>query len=483
MATSIPTNRAAFTLDELTQVTGGTIEGPTRPDYLGVSTDTRALTPGSIFVALRGERFDGHSFAAAAAEAGAGLVIVDHALPLNVGQLVVPDTLTALGQLARHHRRRWGGAVIAIAGAAGKTTTRATTSVLLEGLFGTAVHSTPGNLNNQIGVPMVLFGLTSEHRFGVIEVGTNRTGEVPLLTSIVQPQVSVLTLVDVEHSEGLGDLDAIEREEGAIFAETCHTFVVNGDDARATRQAEEHVKRRRLNPPSVVRYGFDEGATLRAVTRRTSGTRGAELRIAEGQRLITLHVPIVGKPACYAVLAAVAAVEALVGRPLGESEIQIGLDRPSLQPEGRAELVAGPHGVLLVNDSYNANPASMRSALLTASELARERDGQLHLVLGEMRELGSYSYGAHAELGDYLTTMSWASLFAIGDEMAPLVVAVGGHTATSAGGHPVEHRQTAVGIGSALAPRLRPNDVVLVKGSRGVRTETVIAELLSEKHP
>jgi UDP-N-acetylmuramoyl-tripeptide--D-alanyl-D-alanine ligase len=125
----------------------------------------------------------------------------------------------------------------------------------------------------------------------------------------------------------------------------------------------------------------------------------------------------------------------------------------------------------------------MRSALQTASELARERDGQLHLVLGEMRELGGYSHGAHSELGDYLATMSWASLFAIGDEMAPLVVAVGGGTGTSAGRHTVEHRQTAIGIGSALAPRLRPNDVVLVKGSRGVRTETVIAELLSERHP
>lgn len=480
MATPIPANRAPFTLDELAQVTGGTVVGARSTEYHGVCTDTRALAPGCVFIALRGERFDGHSFAAAAAAAGAGLVIVDHALPLDVGQLVVPDTLIALGQLAGYHRRRWGGELIAIAGAAGKTTTRATTSALLEALYGTAVHSTPGNLNNQVGVPMVLFGLTTEHRFGVIEVGTNRTGEVPLLTSIVQPQVSILTLIDLEHSEGLGDLDAIEREEGAIFAETCHTFVVNGDDPRALRQAEERVTARPSNPPSLRRYGFDEGATLRAVTRRTSGTRGAELRIAEGERLLTLHVPIVGKPASYAVLAAVAAVEALVGRPLGESEIQLGLDSPRLQPEGRAELVAGPHGVLFVNDSYNANPASMRSALVTASELARERDGQLHLVLGEMRELGSYSHTAHADLGSYLAASTWSSLFAVGDQMLPLVLTVRDHVDQTL--RFVDQRQTTAGIAGALAARLRPNDVVLVKGSRGVRTETVIAELLSEKH-
>lgn len=482
MSTPIPSNQATFTLDELVRVTGGKPINADVESYRGVSTDTRDLLPGSVFVALRGERFDAHRFVETAHVAGAALAVVERELPVPVAQLLVPNTLTALAQLARHHRQRWGGAVIAIAGAAGKTTTRFATSALLEGLFGAAVHSTPGNLNNQVGVPMVLLALTEQHRFAVVEVGTNMTGEVPLLTSMVRPDVGVLTLVDLEHAEGLGDLDAIEREEGAIFARSCHTFVVNGDDVRALRQAEQCAALRAggATPVKVVKYGFGPEATLRALSRRISGTTGADLRVAEEHRVFSLHVPLVGKPACYAVLAAIGAVEALVGRTLSEVEIQTGLERPTLRPEGRASLVPAPNGVLIVDDSYNANPASMRSAVVTASELALQGEGRLHLVLGEMRELGPLSSDAHSDLGRFVAGHFWASLFAIGDEMAPLVEVVRRSQPQETF---VEHREGPAGVADVLRTRLRPNDVVLVKGSRGVRTETVIAELLSEKNP
>ncbi len=481
MSTPIPSNQTPFTLDELVRVTGGTPVNTHVDNYRGVSTDTRGLVPGSVFVALRGERFDAHDFVEAAHGAGATLAIVEREVPVPIGQLLVSDALAALGQIASYHRQRWGGEVIAIAGAAGKTTTRFATSALLEGLFGAAVHSTTGNLNNQVGVPMVLLALTDQHHYAVIEVGTNRTGEVPLLTSVVQPEVAILTLVDLEHSEGLGDLDAIEEEEGAIFGESCHTFVVNGDDPRALRQAEQRKTLRAggASPVKVVSYGFGPEVALRAVSRRTSGTSGAELRVAEDHRVFSLHVPLVGKPACYAVLAAIGAVEALVRRPLSESEIQMGLERPTLKPEGRAELVSAPNGVLIVDDSYNANPASMRSAVVTASELALEREGRLHLVLGEMRELGAMSTEAHSELGRFVVGHFWVSLFAIGDQMAPLVDVARQSPPEDA---LIEHRRGTAGVAQLLGTRLRPNDVLLVKGSRGVRTEAVIAELLSEKN-
>lgn len=478
MATPIPNNEAEFSIDELVRITGGRAVNETVATYRGVCTDTRTLRRGTIFIALSGERFDGHEFVEKALQAGAALAIVEREVPVAIGQLVVGNVLTALGQIASHHRRRWGGQVVAIAGAAGKTTTRATISAILEAEYGAEVHSTPGNLNNQVGVPMVLLGLLPQHRFAVVEVGTNQTGEVPLLTAMVQPDVSVLTLVDLEHSEGLGGLDEIEVEEGAIFGASCRTLVVNGDDERALRQAQAARARgeARAAAPSVVSYGFSREATLRVAATQSVGTGGTRLLVADptGQR--SLSVPIVGKPACYAVLAAVAATEALTQRTFSQDELQSGLDSKALKPEGRAELAPGPGETLILNDSYNANPASMRAAIVTASELAAERAGRLHLVLGEMRELGQISAPAHAALGDFLAGFGWSSLFAVGREMGALVARV-----KAGRDQKVSHGVDTVGIAAALLPRLQPNDVILIKGSRGVRTETVIAELHSQK--
>lgn len=484
MATPIPTNQAEFSLDELVGTTGGAVVSATDFEsarrFIGVSTDTRAIAPGAIFVALSGERFDGHSFVDSARTSGATLAIVERPLPVAITQLVVPDALQALGQVASYHRSRWAGRIIAIAGAAGKTTTRAITSSLLEANYADSVHSTVGNLNNRIGVPMVLLGLSPQHRFAVVEVGTNQTGEVPLLTDLVKPDVSVLTLVDLEHSEGLGGIDAIELEEGAIFGQSCHTFVVNGDDERAFRQAKQALARatRAGRTSRLVSYGFGADVSLRATGLRSAGVNGSELSIGDGVRGINVRVPIVGRPACYAVLAGVAAVEALTERCLDSIEVQAGLDLPSLKPEGRAEIVIGPRGEAIINDSYNANPASMRAAVITATELASERGGDLHLVLGEMRELGAESPAAHAAMGDFLAAARWSTLFAVGGEMGALIESLRRlHTANGA----ISHRPDTTGIAEELRRSLRANDVVLVKGSRGVRTEAVIAELLSQK--
>lgn len=480
MATPIPSNRAKFTVEELVRATGGKPVNVTVPGVEGVSTDTRQIRPGSLFVALRGERFDAHEFVAGAHQAGATLAIVERELPLPIGQLVVPDSLCALGDLAGYHRRRWGGAILAIAGAAGKTTTRSFVSALLTTVCGDTVHSTVGNLNNRVGVPMVLLGLTEAHRVAAVEVGTNQTGEVPLLTALVKPNVAILTLVDIEHSEGLGDLDAIEVEEGAIFSEDCHTFVVNADDERAWRQALGRARSKEGGLTDVVGYGFGDRGTWRGVS-RTPAVDGTELHVVANDRHLTVWVPIVGRPACYAVLAAAAGVEALLGRRLTAEEIHAGLLQPSLAPEGRAEVLTGPNGTLILNDSYNANPASVRSAVETASELAQERAGRLHLVLGEMRELGALSHASHAELGRYLTQHEWSSLFAVGAEMQPLVDVV--EQCLLGEERLVEVHSSSSGIAPRLRDRLQPSDVLLVKGSRGVRTETVIAELLAEKNP
>lgn len=479
MATPIPTNSVEFSLTDVLTAVGGTLHGScdANATFVGVSTDTRNNTAGSVFVALRGERFDAHTFASQAVERGAALLIVEKVLPVAVPQVLVPDTLNALGALAAWHRQRWGGKVLAIAGAAGKTTTRCVTSALMTSLVGDQVHSTIGNLNNRVGVPMVLLGLRPHHRFAVVEVGTNQLGEVPTLVAIVKPDVSVLTLVDLEHTEGLLSLDAIEQEEGAIFSPSCRSLVANGDDERAVRQASLAAVRNKgaIGSPQVFTYGTQSPSTLQLLNRVTENAHASNLTLRRHAGDVGhVNVGLVGLPAAYAVMAACLAVEALLERTLSWQELQSGLLREELKPEGRAEMVEGPHGVLIINDSYNANPASMQRALETATELAHMRAGRLHLVLGEMRELGELSRSAHQTLAERVNAFPWTSVFAIGREMLPFIDTV----APRASDCVVRHGFDTTGIATQLRQLLGPNDVVLVKGSRGVRTERVIAELV-----
>jgi UDP-N-acetylmuramoyl-tripeptide--D-alanyl-D-alanine ligase len=215
MESALPENQARFTLGELARATGGTLAGPggAEREVVGVSTDSRASLGGKLFVALKGERFDGHSFAEGAAKAGAAAILVENdvgALPIPA--LRVPSTLGALGAIAGLHRSRFPGRLIAVGGSAGKTTTRSAVGAVLELCAPGRVHQTSGNLNNLIGVPLVLLGLTPEQRYAVVELGTNAPGEVAALTAMAKPDAGLLTLIGLEHTEGLGDLDGVERE-------------------------------------------------------------------------------------------------------------------------------------------------------------------------------------------------------------------------------------------------------------------------------
>ncbi|HOU90914.1 MAG TPA: Mur ligase family protein, partial [Polyangiaceae bacterium] len=211
MATPIPANRAAFTAAEVAALTGGALRPGLATQVLGVATDTRAALEDQLFVALVGERFDGHAFVAEAVRRGARGVVVSRPVTVPDGAFVVevPDTLAALGELARAHRARWGGRVVAVGGSAGKTTTRAVISALLVAAIGDQVAFRRGNLNNLVGLPMVLLAAAAPERVAVVEVGTNAIGEVERLTRITAPDVAVVTLIELEHTEGLGGIEAI----------------------------------------------------------------------------------------------------------------------------------------------------------------------------------------------------------------------------------------------------------------------------------
>jgi UDP-N-acetylmuramoyl-tripeptide--D-alanyl-D-alanine ligase len=462
--TPIPANVAEFSLEDAVLATSGraVLRAPSVPGRVrGVCTDTRGVLTDGLFVALSGERFDGHRFAMQAWQQGARLLLVERELDEAVNQLVVPSTRRALGQLARLHRRRWGGRVIAIAGSAGKTSTKSATGALLQALLPDQVWVTPGNLNNDIGVPMVLLGLQERHRECVLEIGTNQTGEVPWLASVAEPQISVLTLIDLEHTAGLGGIDAIEAEEGAVLQAAANCAIGNGDDARVSRQVSQ-AKCRHL------RYGFGKGADYRAVEVTSRGLLGTRLRVRRPDASqVEFDSPLFGKPGTYSALAALAVAELVCKRPLEPAELANALAREDARVSGRLRPTELRPGLLVIDDTYNANPASMRAAIETAAELAQGRNARLHLVLGEMRELGASSQPEHRALGEFAARFGAASLVAVAGDARWIAE-------SAAGGHFVE---AATSVLAWLEPRLGDQDVVLVKGSRGVKTEQVVEGL------
>jgi UDP-N-acetylmuramoyl-tripeptide--D-alanyl-D-alanine ligase len=472
MATPIPSNRASFTLQEVALATGGTLQGAPELQVRGVSTDSRADLQGQLFVALRGAKFDGHAFVNAALQRGASAVLCEEPVPDSVASVRVADTLDALGKLARHHRRRWGKRIVAVAGSAGKTTTRSVCTALLRELYGSKVHAAAGNLNNRIGVPMVLLGLQPEHELCVLELGTNQTGEMPALVEVCEPDIGVLTLIDLEHSEGLGDLDAIEEEEAAIFARPLDLAVGNGDDPRVMRRLATSKANRRI----AYGQGDANQVRLRQLRLASDCTTLVDFGREAAPGPTTIRSPLLGAPGALAVLAAVAVTEHVAGRVLAKEEIETALTRADARQAGRLVPTPLADGTLVIDDSYNANPASVRASLDVAEQLARLRGVHLHLVLGEMRELGAFAEAEHDALLPALRAVRPQSLLALAGHAERWLSAVDepGRAAFF---------ESSAGAAEWLLPRLQPGDVVLVKASRGVRAELVVEALSRSKGP
>jgi UDP-N-acetylmuramoyl-tripeptide--D-alanyl-D-alanine ligase len=472
MASQIPTNGARFSHRELVAATSGQCPA-FAGETLGVWTDSRAAQLGGLFVALRGERFDGHDFVAGAVQQGAQVVVAERAVEAGRASVCrVPSTLGALGDLARAHRLRWGQRIVGVAGSVGKTTTRSAVSAVAKAA-GLSLYSPRGNLNNLIGVPMVLFGLEPEHALGVVEIGTNQRGEVARLVDIARPDIAVLTRISLEHSEGLGDLDAIEEEEGALFRglQPDGVAVLNADDARCVRQAEHSLARRQ------VRYGLASAAAQSGAVYRIAGhemlsPRRTRVRLERPDaRVLEADSPLLGLPGAYALAAAVAVSETLLGRPLTQAELESALASNELGEPGRLTAIELADGSSLLDDSYNASPASMRSSVAVARELSALGSRRLLLVLGEMRELGALSESSHRELGHDL-----------GLRPSELLIAFGGHAKLFLEGQVGAGARSffaddALGALSIVRAERRPGDVILVKASFGLGARRVVEGL------
>lgn len=479
MATPIPLNRARFSLKEILAATGGRLRGPLEDagnTVEGIATDSRTIQPGNAFVALAGERFDGHDHLASVAERGASLAIVERDVRVaGLTTLQVASTLEALGRIAALHLARWrsGGPrhVIALTGSAGKTTTKRAIAALLEARFPGRIHATIGNLNNLVGVPMTMLALTEGSDVTVLEMGTNSPGEIGRLARMARPDVGLVTLIASAHSRGLGGLEGIAREKTAMFREVAlgGSVIGNADDARVAAGLEASAVARRIS------YGTDVSATYRIVGRHAVGLDRAmlEVRRADGSTL-SFATPLLGEAGALASVAAIAVVEQVApDAPLGSSEIEAALAPLASLDEGPGRMQARtlPSGVVVLDDSYNANPASCRASIAAARELAASQKRALVLVLGDMLELGADGDSAHDELGEWAAASGARLLIAIG--------AHAGRTAESARrcGLEVVHAATAQDAGAIAPTRIDARDLVLVKGSRGIRTELVIDAL------
>lgn len=439
-------DRAAGAIGDLA---GGNAPRDGRP-LRAVTTDTRVLQQGDLFVALVGETFDAHDFLVQAVEQGAAALVVNDsrkAAGLGVPVIEVRDTLAALGRLGRYRRRVWGRPVIAVAGSSGKTSTKELLKAALGGRL--EVHATTGNLNNQIGVPLTLLALPEGSDIAVVEIGTNMPGEIALLRAIVEPDIVVITQIGEEHLEGLGDIDGVMREELAA---------VDGVGVVVTPAGQPEIAERAAGRcRRVVRAGLDAG-----------DMKPAEWGIApDGTGWIAIDGVMVKPPLLgahnlrNAMLALAAARECGVGTEdaaRGIAAMPTPAMRAAAQQMGRATVI---------NDAYNANPPSTRAALELLELAGRGR--QRVAILGTMLELGSHGDRLHREIAELACRSSIEILGGIGEMGRALQTAANGDSRVVAtDGLDIE------ALWARLEPMVKPDALLLLKGSRGVRLERVL---------
>jgi UDP-N-acetylmuramoyl-tripeptide--D-alanyl-D-alanine ligase len=452
------------TLANIAQLCGGRLEG-TDATWSNVSSDTRTLGKGALFVALRGPNFNGNEFVPAALAAGACGAIVDAKQAVDLPQIVVQDTQIALEQAGTGWREQFAIPVIGVAGSNGKTTAKEMTASILNQLG--HCMATRGNLNNHIGVPLTLLRMDPTHRFAVIEMGANRGGEVAALVRIARPTVGMITNAGAEHLEGFGSIEGVARAEGEMvegLAPTA-TAVINADDDFAGLW-------RGLTKARIVTFGVHAAADFKASDVRTTiGGQGFltqfTLTCPLGSTAVTLHMG--GRHNVANALAAAAAASA-AGAQLEHIVAGLGVMRAVA---GRLQFKKALSGAWIIDDSYNANPSSMRAGI----EVLAELDGRKWLVIGDMAELGDFAEVAHTEIGEFARAKGVERLFAMGALTKLAVESFG----PGADWYPDAQALAAAvkqALGAAGPATTGPGVRLLIKGSRVNRLERVVDVLV-----
>ena len=438
------------------------------PPILSVSTDSRMLQPSSVFVAIKGERYDGHQYLRDVAAAGAVAAIIQTpptvSMP-NLSLIQVPDTRMALGKLASFVRTSIRATVVGVAGSNGKTGTKhlidAALNVKLRGTY------SPKSFNNDIGVPLAIFPADPQQDYLILEMGTNNPGEIRTLTTMATPDIAVITNCSAEHLMGLGDLIGV-RQENASMIEGLDPerglLVVNGDDPELL-SAVSHWKGRRIT------FGFKPSNDLFAAEVEADG-RGVRFCL-NGNDKFRFDIPLLGRHTACNALAAIA-----VARRLGltEAEVAQGLSR-ARGPDMRLQLQT-IGGVTLLNDAYNANPASMRAALETIAHIPTR--GRRFAVLADMLELGRSSERFHREAGPQAAQAQLDGLICVGPQSRLIAESA---IASGMDAQRVSHFADAAQAAREIVRWFAEGDLVLLKGSRGMKLETLAAALGQERQP
>lgn len=431
-------------------------------EFAALSTDSRQLNRGELFVALRGENFDGHDFVGVALDRGACAMVVEREIEaVHVPQLVVADSGQALGRIAAVQRRQFRGKLVAVTGSSGKTSVKG----LLREIFAVVgeVVATQGNFNNHIGVPLSLMKLVDQD-YAVIEIGTNHPGEIANLVNLAQPDIALVNNVSAAHIAGFGSLSAIAKEKGSIYSTLGEEnfAIINLDDAFAADfiQATAHVQQ----------IGFSvRGATANFPVMRadnivfdTSGRASFSLQYQE--QTAAAHLLLPGQ---HNLANALAAAACAVAAGVRLHDIATGLAKFSGE-KGRMQIYQGPNNSTVVDDTYNANPGSVRAAI----DYLSDRPGRRLLVLGDLGELGDAGPQEHRNIGEYAAQKNITALLSHGPLSALTSAAFG------AGGRNFPNKAALV---EALLPQLDAQSIVLIKGSRSARMEEVVQRVLNAK--
>lgn len=448
---------AEFTVSEVLEATGAVLAGAGQTrSFTGVSTDTRTLKPGNIFVALKGARFDGHDFLVRAADSGAtGFIISnkDAFIPEKTTAFIVDDTLQALQDLARFRRRRFAIPLVAVTGSNGKTTTKDMLAAVLSSRF--QVLKTEANYNNDIGLPLTLFNLTGQHQVAVVEMGMRGLGEIRRLAQVALPTVGVITNVGETHVELLGSVENIAAAKAELVeALDAEGLAVLNYDIPLVRAMQAKTAAR------ASQYGLSADADVRAENLQADN-QGTVFDCVSKYGRFTATVPLAGRHNVYNALAAIT-----VGLELGLSPAEISSGLLEFVPSAMRLHIDTIGDYTIINDAYNASPLSMAAAIETLGTVAQ---GRRVAVLGDMLELGELAEDAHRQIGRKLAEEGVKIVITVGDlagYIAEEALAEGVDVTVACGSHDEAQE--------ALRKLIRPGDTVLIKGSRGMKMEKVL---------
>lgn len=420
---------------------------------VGISTDSRSIASGDLFIALKGPNFDGHDYIELAKSAGAVAVLVEHKMDTTLPQIVVDNSLLALGKIAQAWKRKHAIKLVAITGSNGKTTVKEMTAAILN--VSNMVLSTKGNLNNDIGVPLTLLRIRDEHQYAVIEMGANHPKEIEYLTQLAEPDVAIVTNAGNAHLEGFGGLDGVASAKAEIYSglDKNGIAIINHDDNYFNYWKDLNEKR------TVLSFGLKTGADVTCDYSVTD--KASKFVLNKGKQSIDVELALLG---AHNILNALAASSVAFALNVKIKDIKIGLE--SLQPvAGRLQLNKGRNGSRIIDDTYNANPSSLSVALTALTKFS----GRHYLALGDMGELGDGAEKIHTEIGQQAKQYGVNKLFTLG----PLA-----KFSASGFGQDAACFTDQKDMIAAIDDELMPDVTLLVKGSRLMKMENIVHGLV-----